>query len=89
MHPGDEANHGHLQEIPQFYLPNSVATSSYHQRSDMPQKLNSPSSFNHTQQHFASGQQPNADTELTRIMYETDNNGFFNMSQVLATSENG
>lgn len=29
-----------------------------------------------------------ADGELTRIMYETDNNGFFNMSQVLATSEN-
>jgi len=22
----------------------------------------------------------NQDTELTRIMYETDNNGFFNMS---------
>lgn len=29
----------------------------------------------------------NADTELTRIMYEGEN-GFFNMSQVLASSEN-
>jgi hypothetical protein len=29
----------------------------------------------------------NVDGELTRMMYETDNNGFFNMSQVLATSD--
>lgn len=29
----------------------------------------------------------NPDSELTRMMYETEHNGFFNMSQVLACSD--
>ena len=67
-----------------FINANSLAQSSYQTSCNVPGKLNSPSSFNQTQQNYNQARMNDTgnaqDTELTRIMYETENNGFFNMS---------
>lgn len=79
----DDTNPSQIE--PPFIIPNSFGNSSYHNASGGIQgaKLNSPTSLNQTQPNINSSGlhgNNNGDAELTRIMYETDNNGFFNMS---------